>query len=339
MNPAAAIKPARRPWPRSWRSLVVGGLIVVLVVGAVAGWLWFQASMQDQERDREIAYAVAEARRKDVELRQAVKTLDPLMTEGRTVLAEAMRVLGEQAAETTGLTHAVEVAESLVATVQSNPREVSEAQAAVDAALREDQDQLTLVEPVRSSLDSAIHTASQAIARRLLDSATEQLSQAETVLEDSVTVAAGLVTTLQTRIAELNAVLTTPSLPSDGVGSQSVGTPGAEATGKGRASDDAPQPSESELVQIAQREADASEVRALTSTMTALNVAVTRARSLLAQTVDREDIDEVKGATAARAAENTRLTAAIVQAKTDQPELLGEPGSPTTPSPKWTRAE
>jgi chromosome segregation ATPase len=288
---------------------VLAGSVVLLVLFAVAGWLWFQASMQSQEHDREVTHAVAEARRKDVELREAVKTLEPVIAEARATHSQSVEVLGPDAAEVAALAQAITVAESLIGTVGSNPSDVSEVLAAAEAALREDQDELALVEPVRSNLESAIQATVQAIERVLLAQALEDFDAADAELRSGVTLASDRLAVLNAKITELSATL--PALPPD-AGTDPAGT-------------------EAEAREATRQEEVRAEIDRLTATANTLGAATTRAQTLLAEDVDRESIDAVKVAANARRAETGRVTEAVAAAVDAHSELFATPQSAADP--------
>ncbi|MDR0432812.1 MAG: hypothetical protein LBH48_05845 [Bifidobacteriaceae bacterium] len=300
------------PWPRSRRGLIAAVVGAVLVILVVAGWLWFEASMQSQEHDRALAHSLAEAQRKDAELREVVKSLEPVMQRARVVREQTVEVLGPGARVTAELDDALQVAESMIESVASNSREVSDTLAAADAALVEDQNQLALIEPVRTNLTDAIVAAENAITGQLLGEAVSRLRMANAAMRAKMNEVTGILSTLTWNADRLTQSIAPPPPVVPPPGSPPPTDPEEEL-------DDA----EAEEAEAA-REAVEAQIDQIKATIAALTAELTRAENLAGTEVDETDIDAVRMATDARRAETARLEDVVVRARGLHQDLLAD---------------
>ncbi|MDR1294139.1 MAG: hypothetical protein LBK59_04170 [Bifidobacteriaceae bacterium] len=305
MKPPMQARPSASLWPISRRGVLAVGVAVVLVILSAAGWLWFQASMQTQEHDRELAHAVADARRRSTELREAVKALEPVMEQARRVRDEATVTLGAGAEEVAALTDALQVAELMVAKVDDlSSRGVSDTLAAAAAALPEYQDQLALVEPVRTNLTEAIAEAERAMDGKRLGEALEEFHTVDAAMSRAVGEARAVAVALQQVVDGLVASASPPPTPAS-TGTESA-TPGEEL--------DEEESAEAEAAAEA-AEALATQIDQLNATITAVNAEVARAEELMSAILDRSDVGAVRLATHARTAEIARLEDVTTRAR------------------------
>ncbi|MDR1151343.1 MAG: hypothetical protein LBK72_02490 [Bifidobacteriaceae bacterium] len=302
-------------WPRSRRGLTAGAVAVVLVILTLAGWLWFQSSMQTQEQDRELAHAAGDARRKSTELREAAKTLEPVMDQARRVRDEATGTLGATAPEVAALTDALRVAELMVARVDDlSSRGVSDTLAAAAAALPEYQDQLALVEPVRTNLTEAIADAEKAMDGKRLGEALEEFRTVDAAMTRAMEEARVVVGALEQVVDGLVAPVSPPPEPT------STGTAPA---GAGEVEQNLDEEESAEADEAAEAaEVLATQIDQLNATITAVNAELLRAEDLAAALLDRSDVGAVRLATHARAAELTRLQDVTNRARELHADLL-----------------
>jgi chromosome segregation ATPase len=312
---------------------VIAAIVLVVLILAVGGWLWFQASIQSQEHDRALAQSVADARRKDVELREAIRTLQPILADARGIHPRGVEVLGSEAAEVTALESALAVADLLVARVRGNPEEVAEAMGEAEKALRQDQDQLALVEPVRTNLTAAVEAIERAIERKELEQAIAGLTAATVEVNAAVDAATATVDVVSARIAELTASLPAPPAAP---GVETPGTPAGTTpalpppSSASPSPDGSDEPTEEELAEELDRQKEVQrEINALNGTVNTLNIEITRARSLVATAVDQDDIDAVSQAASARKAAASQIREADARVRDEHADLFGDPSEPS----------
>jgi hypothetical protein len=171
-----ALTPPRQPWHKRHRRALTALLGVLIVVAVVWFVYWLFAQHQSRVEASAFGDAVHQVQSADGRLRHRAAQLDPLVTQAGVTLGEAEQRLGPTAPATRGLNQAINVARSFLTTVSRNPSTKPSTRAGADSQLREDQDQLALVGPVKANLTTAEQTARDAVNSAKLASAVSTLN-------------------------------------------------------------------------------------------------------------------------------------------------------------------
>jgi hypothetical protein len=182
----------RRRWP-----LVLAVILVVVVV--VGGVYWMFAQRQARIEGRALGQAAEEVAAADARLREAAADLPGEIERAESTLLETAAQLGEESWAAQGLDQALDVARKFMGTVGRNPSDPPLTRVAADSMLREDEDQLALIGPVKSNLVAAENTAREAVDGALLATAVSDLAAARAEVSTVVADASEYEVRLDTR--------------------------------------------------------------------------------------------------------------------------------------------
>jgi type II secretory pathway component PulJ len=223
---------ARRRKRTKWTVII--GAICFVVLGVLALAAWQSMEQQSRQHRKALAQGIAKSNAADASLRKAVDALAPSIDKADRIRKDAIRVLGHADGAVASLAEAIDVARRLTQTVEANPSTPQSTIAGAASALRIDEEQMALVDPVATNLAKAQSHAAEAIDARLLQEAQTSFADADRRLNAATDTARNLKAKVDAYITALasEATRATPPTPSDTPeGTQSSQTPMPSVTG------------------------------------------------------------------------------------------------------------
>jgi hypothetical protein len=313
----------------------VAGLVVIMAAAIIGVVAWQSVSRQAHEESEALALSIEEAGQADSDLRKAlIDRLNPAIKEAEALRQEAADLFGESDTVVTGLAEAIEVGDALKMMVAGNPTAAPSTRADAEVAMREDEDQLALVDPVVSSLAAASTTVQARLDAHRLGEAVKEMNAATNALSEVIAEAQSLKTAIDEDILTLTAPATIGAVPAvpptegatpspSPTKSKPKASPKASASKGSKPDDDAASDSESAASPSAPAATalDTERLDSLRDQSEKLNTAIAEATEVLNRPVKEDNIEAVQSAATDRTDARNSLGVTVRTAQSKFPEL------------------